>query len=40
MFVADRSCVRAEQPALEQRDRPVATLDRVGFAPFRLGLND
>ena len=37
---ADRARVRAEEPALQQRDRPVARLDSVVLAPLCLGLRD
>jgi hypothetical protein len=30
----------AEQPALQERDRPVAALYRVVLAPLGLGLDD
>ena len=40
MLGADRARVRAEQPALQQRDRPVAGLNGVVVAPLRLGLYD
>ena len=40
VLVARGAGMRAEQPALQQRDRPVATLDRVSLAPLSLGLDD
>ena len=38
VLVADRACMRADEPALQQRDRPVASLNGVILAPFGLGL--
>ena len=40
VLVAHRAGVRAEQPAFEQRDRPVAALHGVVLAPLGLGLHD
>ena len=39
MLGAHPAGVRADQPALQQRDRPVAALDGVVLAPLLLGLD-
>ena len=39
VFVAHGAAMRAEHPALEQRDRPVAALQGIGRAPLGLGLH-
>ena len=40
VLLAHRARVRAEQPALQERNRPVAGLQGVVVPPLRLGLHD
>jgi hypothetical protein len=40
VLVAHRAGMRADEPALQQRDRPVAALNRIVLAPLCLGLDD
>src|SRR5262249_33523903 len=40
VLFAPRARVRAEQPALQERDRQVAGLRGVVLPPLRLGLHD
>ena len=39
VLVAHGAGVRPEEPALQERDRPVAALDRIALAPLDLGLH-
>lgn len=40
MLASHRTRMRADQPALQQRDRPVAGLEHVVLTPLDFGLND
>ena len=40
VLVADRARMRAEQPALQERDRPAAALQGALLTPLHLGLHD